>query len=130
MLIAGNWKMFKGPHEARVFASTIRGLAELVHGVDVVVCPPAVSLAAAVQGLGTGSEVRVYAQNVHWELEGAFTGEISAPMVLEAGVHGHDRRPLGAPAVLRGDGRDGAHARGNRARAGTFRDRVRRRDGG
>ena len=96
MLIAGNWKMFKGPHEARVFASTIRGLAELVHGVDVVVCPPAVSLAAAVQGLGTGSEVRVYAQNVHWELEGAFTGEISAPMVLEAGctgtIVGHSER--------------------------------------
>ena len=47
MLIAGNWKMFKGPHEARVFASTIRGLAELAHGVDVVVCPHAVSLTAA-----------------------------------------------------------------------------------
>ena len=96
MLIAGNWKMFKGPHEARVFASTIRGLAELAHGVDVVVCPPAVSLAAAVQGLGANSNVRVYAQNVHWELEGAFTGEISAPMALEVGctgtIVGHSER--------------------------------------
>ncbi len=88
MLIAGNWKMFKGPHEARVFAATIRGLAELAHGVDVVVCPPYVSLAAVVQELGANSNVRVYAQNVHWELEGAFTGEISAPMLLEIGCTG------------------------------------------
>jgi triosephosphate isomerase len=88
VLIAGNWKMFKGPHEARVFASRIRQLPELASRVDVVVCPPAVSLAAAVQGLGARSKVRVYAQNIHWELEGAFTGEISAPMVLDVGCKG------------------------------------------
>ena len=88
MLIAGNWKMFKGPHEARVFAAQIRHLSAKAGDVDVVVCPPAVSLAATVQGLGAESEVRVYAQNVHWELEGAFTGEISAPMALEAGATG------------------------------------------
>ena len=88
MLIAGNWKMFKGPHEARVFASTIRHLSARAAGVDVVVCPPAVSLAATVQGLGADSGIRVYAQNVHWELEGPLTGEISAPMALEAGATG------------------------------------------
>ncbi len=88
MLIAGNWKMFKGPHEARVFAAQIRLLSAKASGVDVVVCPPPVSLAATVQGLGAESEVRVYAQNVHWELEGAFTGEISAPMALEVGATG------------------------------------------
>ena len=88
MLIAGNWKMFKGPHEARAFASSIRHLGERMHGVEVVVCPPAVSLAATIEGLGADSRVRVYAQNVHWELEGAFTGEISAPMALEAGCSG------------------------------------------
>ena len=88
MLIAGNWKMFKGPHEARVFAAQIRNLSAKAGDVDVVVCPPAVSLAATVQGLGAESGVRVYAQNVHWELEGAFTGEISAPMALEAGATG------------------------------------------
>jgi triosephosphate isomerase (TIM) len=88
VLIAGNWKMFKGPHEARVFAAQIRHLSEKARGVDVVVCPPAVSLAATVQGLGAESEVRVYAQNVHWDVEGAFTGEISAPMALEAGATG------------------------------------------
>jgi triosephosphate isomerase len=88
VLIAGNWKMFKGPHEARAFASSIRQLPERATGVEVVVCPPAVSLAATVQGLGDASAVLVYAQNVHWELEGAFTGEISAPMALESGAKG------------------------------------------
>ncbi len=88
MLIAGNWKMFKGPHEARTFAAQIRHLPERAPGVDVVVCPPLVSLEGTVQGLGSDSGVRVYAQNVHWELEGAYTGEISAPMVLESGATG------------------------------------------
>jgi triosephosphate isomerase len=87
-LIAGNWKMFKGPHEARSFATQIRNLPQRTPGVEVVVCPPYVSIAATVQGLGEGSDVRVYAQNVHWELEGAYTGEISAPMLLEAGATG------------------------------------------
>ena len=88
MLIAGNWKMFKGPHQAREFAAQIRRLDDRSSGVDVVVCPPLVSLQATIQGLGEGSNVSVYAQNVHWELEGAFTGEVSAPMLLELGVKG------------------------------------------
>jgi len=88
MLIAGNWKLFKGPHEARRFATEIRHLPERTRGVEIVVCPPHVSIQATVQGLGEGSAVRVYAQNVHWELEGAYTGEVSAPMLLEAGATG------------------------------------------
>jgi triosephosphate isomerase len=88
VLIAGNWKMFKGAHQAREFASQIRRLPDRVSGVEVVVCPPYVSLAATIQGLGQESEIRVYAQNVHWELEGAYTGEVSAPMLLELGVAG------------------------------------------
>ena len=88
MLIAGNWKMFKGPHEARLFATQIRHLPERMQNVDVVVCPPCVSLQATMQGLGQPSEVKVYAQNVHWELEGAFTGEVSAPMLAELAVKG------------------------------------------
>jgi triosephosphate isomerase (TIM) len=88
MLIAGNWKMFKGPHEARLFATQIRHLSERMPNVEVVVCPPCVSLQATMQGLGQPSEVRVYAQNVHWELEGAFTGEVSAPMLAELAVKG------------------------------------------
>jgi triosephosphate isomerase (TIM) len=88
VLIAGNWKMFKGPHEARLFATQIRHLAERVESVDVVVCPPLVSLQATMQGLGQPSAVKVYAQNVHWELEGPFTGEVSAPMLAELAVKG------------------------------------------
>jgi len=88
MLIAGNWKMFKGAHEARAFATRIRHLPERTPQVEVVVCPPFVSLQATLQGLGEGSLVRVYAQNVHWELDGAYTGEVSAPMLLELGVKG------------------------------------------
>jgi len=80
--------MFKGAHQAREFAAQISNVPARAPGVDVVVCPPFVSLEATLQGLGSGSGVRVYAQNVHWELEGAFTGEVSAPMLLELGVAG------------------------------------------
>ena len=79
MLIAGNWKMFKGPAETRAFADAFDSPA----GVDVVICPAYLSLAAAVEG-----GLTTYAQNVHWAPEGAFTGEISAPMLLELGVQG------------------------------------------
>ena len=79
MLIAGNWKMFKGPAETREFLASFRP----PEGVDVVICPPFASLAAAVE-----SGVRVYAQNVHWEPTGAYTGEVSAAMLLELGVQG------------------------------------------
>lgn len=88
MLIAGNWKMYKGAHEARQFAATIRHISERAKGVDVVVCPPFTALEATIAGLGEGSEIRVFAQNVHWELEGAYTGEVSPPMLLELGVKG------------------------------------------
>ena len=79
MLIAGNWKMFKGPSETRAFAEAF----ESPEGVDVVLCPPYPSLATAVD-----AGLTAYAQNVHWALEGAFTGEVSAPMLLELGVQG------------------------------------------
>jgi triosephosphate isomerase (TIM) len=79
MLVAGNWKMFKGPTETREFCAAFRPPA----GVDVVLCPPYVSLAAAVE-----SGVTVYAQNVHWAASGAFTGEVAAPMLRELGVAG------------------------------------------
>jgi triosephosphate isomerase len=88
VLIAGNWKMYKGPHEARLFATKIRHLPERMPNVDVVVCPPFVSLQATMQGLGEASEVTLYAQNVHWELEGPFTGEVAAPMLAELVVKG------------------------------------------
>jgi triosephosphate isomerase (TIM) len=84
-LIAGNWKMYKGPAEAAEFCLRLR--EQDLTGVDVVVCPPYVSLAVSVQLLA-GTELAVAAQNVHWEQEGAYTGEISAGMLLELGVYG------------------------------------------
>ena len=87
MLIAGNWKMHKGPEEAAAFCRSLRDRLEWVDGVDVAVCPPFVSLGAAVQALA-GTDIAVAAQNVHWEVEGAFTGEVSAPMLFELGVYG------------------------------------------
>ena len=86
MLIAGNWKMFKGPRETAEFCRRLRD-AELPEDVDVVVCPPYVSLADAVQALA-GTEIGVFAQNSHWEQEGAFTGEVSPSMLQELGVYG------------------------------------------
>ena len=79
MLIAGNWKMFKGPGETLAFFDGF----EAPDGVDVVLCPPFVSLAAAVE---TGHPI--YAQNVHWEPQGAYTGEVSPEMLVELGVRG------------------------------------------
>jgi triosephosphate isomerase len=84
-LIAGNWKMYKGPAEAAEFCLRLR--EQDLTGVEVVVCPPYVSLAVSVQLLA-GTEVAVAAQNVHWEQDGAYTGEISAGMLLELGVYG------------------------------------------
>jgi triosephosphate isomerase (TIM) len=79
VLIAGNWKMFKGPRETRAFFDAFRPPA----GVEVAICPPFVSLATAVE-----SGIAIYAQNVHWAGEGAYTGEISASMLVELGVGG------------------------------------------
>src|SRR4051812_15754234 len=87
MLIAGNWKMFKGPEETLAFCHDLRDQLEWVDGVDVAICPPYPSLHAAVQALA-GTDIAVAAQNVHWEVEGAFTGEVSAPMLFELGVYG------------------------------------------
>ena len=79
MLIAGNWKMYKGPRETREFCDAFSP----PEGVEAVLCPPFASLAAAVESGQT-----VFAQNVHWAPEGAYTGEVSAPMLLELGVNG------------------------------------------
>jgi triosephosphate isomerase (TIM) len=96
MLIAGNWKMFKGPAEAGEFCRALRE-ADLPDDVDAVVCPPYTSLAESVQALA-GTEIGVFAQSCHWEQEGPFTGEISAAMLRELGVYGtlvgHSERRL------------------------------------
>src|SRR5438477_2817533 len=78
--------MYKGPAQTAAFCTALREL-DFDDRLDVVVCPPFVSLAVAVQLLA-GTDVAVAAQNVHWEDEGAFTGEISAQMLREVGVYG------------------------------------------
>jgi triosephosphate isomerase len=79
VLVAGNWKMFKGPAETVAFLAEF----EAPTGVEAVICPPFTSLEPAV-----GHGVPVYAQNVHWAAEGAFTGEVSARMLLDLGIDG------------------------------------------
>ncbi len=87
MLIAGNWKMHKGPRETVAFCAALRDRLAGLEEVDVAVCPPYPSLTAAVQSLAR-TEIAVAAQNVHWAEEGPFTGEVSAGMLRELGVYG------------------------------------------
>jgi triosephosphate isomerase len=83
VLIAGNWKMYKGGAETSAFSVALAERVAELKGVDVVICPSFTSLAEALH-----SGLTVFAQNVHWENEGAFTGEVSAPMLTELGVAG------------------------------------------
>jgi triosephosphate isomerase (TIM) len=94
-VIAANWKMYKTPDQSKDF---FRDFLPLVAGHDrdeIVVCPPFVDLFVAVDA-AKGSNVAVGAQDVHWEKEGAYTGEISAGMLLAAGathvIIGHSER--------------------------------------
>ena len=79
-IIAGNWKMYKTPQEAVAFVNAIKGpLAEL-SAAERVVCPPYVALSGVQQALA-GSEIAVGAQDLHWEDEGAYTSQVSGPML-------------------------------------------------
>lgn len=93
-IIAGNWKMFKTVSEATAFIDEIKGAAE-VAGVESVVCAPYTNLPALVEAV-KGTSIKVGAQNMHWEENGAFTGEISGVMLQDLGVHyviiGHSER--------------------------------------
>jgi triosephosphate isomerase len=86
-LIAGNWKMYKTVAEAEAFVQALLPRVSSVTGVDVAVCAPFTALRAVAESTH-GSPVAVYAQNMHYEREGAFTGEVSPPMLSELGVHG------------------------------------------
>jgi triosephosphate isomerase len=94
-LIAGNWKMFKTVQETVFFIKELRGLIHHVHDVTVVVAPPFTSVHAAAEA-ARNTNILVAAQDVYWEREGAFTGEVSAHMLQEAGVShviiGHSER--------------------------------------
>jgi triosephosphate isomerase (TIM) len=95
LLIAANWKMYKTPPEAQSFLHAFLPMVKGQTQNEIVICPPAVDLAPVVE-LVKGSQVSVGAQNMHFDDAGAFTGEISPPMLLALGVThvilGHSER--------------------------------------
>jgi triosephosphate isomerase len=94
-LIAGNFKMFKTVAETVGYVNDLRALVKDSRGVDIVIAPPFTAIAAAANG-AAGSAIAISGQDVHWEREGAFTGEVSAGMLREAGARytivGHSER--------------------------------------
>lgn len=93
--MAGNWKMFKTPAETIAFFEKFRPLVEKSGHCEIVICPSFTNLATAVEAV-KGTAIRVGAQNIAWAKEGAFTGEISGPMLNAANVNhaivGHSER--------------------------------------
>ena len=94
-VMAGNWKMYKTPAETVAFFEKFRPLAGQAEHCEVVICPPFTNLAAAVEAV-QGTRIHIGAQNIAWAKEGAFTGEISGPMIVAAGatyaIVGHSER--------------------------------------
>jgi triosephosphate isomerase (TIM) len=93
--IAANWKMFKTVHDTVVYIKEFRSLVKDVTGAEIVIAPPFTALHAAAEA-ARNSNIGIAGQTLHWEREGAFTGEVSAAMVREAGaeyvVVGHSER--------------------------------------
>ena len=85
--IAGNWKMNKTVAEAEEFIQALLPRVSSIDGVDIGICPPFLALGPMVDST-RGSRVQVYAQNMHHADSGAFTGEVSPPMLTELDVHG------------------------------------------
>ena len=94
-VIAGNWKMNFTPSEATAFINEIKPMVEGKNNCDIIFCAPFVTIGAAMEA-AKGSNIKIGAQNVHFEEKGAFTGEISAKMLKEIGVEyviiGHSER--------------------------------------
>jgi triosephosphate isomerase len=103
--IAGNWKMFKTVRETVAFVTDLRAAVRDVGGVQIVVAPPFTAVHAAAEAL-RDSNIGVSAQDLYWEKEGAFTGEVSAAMIKEAGAqfviigHSERRRLFGETDVM------------------------------
>src|SRR4051794_41435188 len=93
--IAGNWKMYKTVAEAVVFVKELRSAVKDVSDVEVVLAPPFTAVHAVAEA-ARNTNIGVAAQDVYWEAWGAFTGEVSAPMIKEAGAEyvivGHSER--------------------------------------
>jgi triosephosphate isomerase len=86
-LVAGNWKMHKTVEEAEAFIQALLPRVSDAVGVEVGLCPPFTALQAMMDST-RGSRVQIYAQNMHYADSGAFTGEVSPPMLSEIGIHG------------------------------------------
>jgi triosephosphate isomerase len=93
--MAGNWKMYKTPQETITFFEKFLPLVTPGNGTDILICAPFVNLPVAVEAV-KGSSVAIGAQNLFWEPQGAYTGEISGPMLKAAGcsavIIGHSER--------------------------------------
>jgi triosephosphate isomerase (TIM) len=93
--MAGNWKMYKTASETTDFFNKFRPLVASTSGRDIVICPTFVSLPAAVEAV-KNSSIEIGGQNLHWAKEGAYTGEISGPMLAATGAKwvliGHSER--------------------------------------
>ena len=93
--IAGNWKMYKTVSDAVRLVKQLKVMLADVHDVEVAVCPPFTALYAAGEAV-RGSNIKLGAQNMYWQQEGAYTGEIAPPMLVELGVEyciiGHSER--------------------------------------
>ena len=96
LIYAANWKMHHGPAAARDFLERFLQVTSVVPGRQLWFFPPSVAIAAAAEVVAGREDVTVGAQNVHWEPKGAFTGELSIPLVAEAGARaaliGHSER--------------------------------------
>ncbi|MBQ8880523.1 MAG: triose-phosphate isomerase [Clostridia bacterium] len=94
-VIAGNWKMNMTPSETKKFISELAPMVEGMDKCDIVLCVPAIDISAAVEA-AKGTNIKIGAENVHFKESGAYTGEISAKMLVEAGVDyvviGHSER--------------------------------------
>ena len=94
-LIAGNWKMYKTVAETVAFVKELRRLVDNMTGVEIAVAPPFTAVHAAAAA-ARSSNVAIAAQDLYWEKQGAFTGEVSAEMIREAGAEyvivGHSER--------------------------------------
>src|SRR6186997_734044 len=93
--VAANWKMFKTVHDAVVFIKQFQGMVKDFADIEIVVAPPFTALHAVAEA-ARHTNIGVAGQNLHWEKEGAFTGEVSAIMLREAGAEyviiGHSER--------------------------------------
>jgi triosephosphate isomerase len=94
-VIAGNWKMYKNQKQTRAFFRSFKKLVLDVTDCEIVVAPPFTDISVAVKG-AKGTTIGISAQDVYWEKEGAFTGEVSVGMLVEAGcgycIVGHSER--------------------------------------